>query len=91
MTTTNSKNIRSTEEIQDWLISEMADILEITPDEIDIKMLFDEYGLDSSMIIGMMGELEVWLGCNLDPTLVYDYSTIGDLAEHIGSILSVDS
>ncbi|MEA5568660.1 MULTISPECIES: acyl carrier protein [unclassified Anabaena] len=91
MTTANTKTIPSTEQIQDWLISYMADMLEITTNEVDIRMLFDEYGLDSSMTIGMIGDLETWLGCNLDPTLVYDYSTIEDLAKHLGSNLISDN
>ncbi|MBD2208743.1 acyl carrier protein [Calothrix sp. FACHB-156] len=86
--TTNDKNIYSYEQIQDWLVAYMANILEITPDEVDVKMLFDEYGLDSSMVVGMIGDLENWLGCDLDPTLVYDYSTIEALAQHLGSIFS---
>lgn len=90
MTTTHTKATASAEQIQDWLVSYMANILENTPDEVDIKMLFDEYGLDSSMIIGMIGDLETWLGCDLDPTLVYDYSTIEDLAQHLGTVSKVE-
>ncbi|MBD2364810.1 acyl carrier protein [Anabaena minutissima FACHB-250] len=89
--TINTENITSTEQIQDWLVSYMADMLEIATNEVDIRMLFDEYGLDSSMTIGMIGDLETWLGCNLDPTLVYDYSTIEDLAKHLGSNLISDN
>ena len=87
--TINNTIILSAEQIQNWLVSYMANILDITTDQVDITMLFDEYGLDSSMIIGMIGDLETWLGCNLDPTLVYDYSTIEDLAEHLNSVFRV--
>lgn len=87
--TINNTIITSAEQIQNWLVSYMANILDITTDQVDITMLFDEYGLDSSVIIGMIGDLETWLGCNLDPTLVYDYSTIEDLAEHLNSVFRV--
>ncbi|HIK04814.1 MAG TPA: acyl carrier protein [Trichormus sp. M33_DOE_039] len=84
---TSTNNIPSIEQVQDWLVSYMANIIEVAPNEVDIKMLFDEYGLDSSMVIGMIGDLEIWLGRDLDPTLVYDYSTIEDLSQHLGSVL----
>nr|AIW82281.1 PuwD [Cylindrospermum alatosporum CCALA 988] len=82
------KQIPSLTEIQDWLIVYTAEMLESSPDEIDVTMLFDQYGLDSSMTVGMIGDLEVWLGCELDPTLIYDYSTIELLSQHLGSILA---
>ncbi len=31
----------------------------------------------------MTGDLEDWLGCELDPTLLYDYPTIDALAWHL--------
>lgn len=79
------KNSKSTSDIQAWLISHMAELLEIASDEIDIAIPFDRYGLDSSAVVGMVGELEDWLETELDPTLLYDYPTIESLAKHLGS------
>ena len=44
---------------------------------------FDRYGLDSSAAIGMIGDLENWIGIELDPTLPYDYPSIETLAQHL--------
>lgn len=77
------KETRTTAEIQGWIASYMAELLEVDPDEIDTRIPFDRYGFDSSVAIGMTGDLEDWLGCTLDPTLVYDYTTVEALAQHL--------
>lgn len=73
-------------EIQDWIISHLAELLEVKTDEIDITIPFNRYGLDSSEAIGMTGELEDWLGQRLHPTLLYDYPTIEKLAQYLVSL-----
>lgn len=70
-------------EIQAWIVSYLAELLEIDPDEVNPTIPFDSYGLDSSAAVGMTGDLEDWLGCKLDPTLLYDYPTIKGLAQHL--------
>lgn len=44
---------------------------------------FDRYGLDSSVAVGLTGDLEDWLETKLDPTLLYDYPTIEGLSQHL--------
>lgn len=41
------------EDMQDWLASQIAEQLGIEPDEIDIKVPFDSYGLDSVQIVSI--------------------------------------
>lgn len=76
----------SAPEIQNWLVAYIADLLEIESEEIDVTIPFDRYGLDSSAAVGMTGDLEDWLGKEVEPILLYDYPTIEALARH----LSVD-
>jgi acyl carrier protein len=70
-------------EIQSWLVSYMAELLEIDPDEVEVTIPFDRYGLESSAAVGLTGDLQDWLGYNIDPTLLYDYPTIEALAQHL--------
>ena len=70
-------------EIQAGRVSYMAELLEIDPDEVNVTIPFDRYGLDSSVAVGLTGDLEEWLGRKLDPTLLYDYPTIEALAQHL--------
>ncbi|MDJ0796948.1 MAG: acyl carrier protein [Calothrix sp. MO_167.B12] len=80
---TVQKNLPTTVEIQAWLVSYLAELLEIEPNEIDVKIPFERYGLDSSAAVGMTGDLEECLGYELDPTLIYDYPTIETLVGYL--------
>jgi acyl carrier protein len=78
------KEISATE-IQDWIVAYLADLLEIEPEEINVTIAFDRYGLNSSVAIGLTGDLEDWLGIELDPTLLYDYPTVETLVQYLSS------
>lgn len=69
--------------IQSWIVSYMTEILEVEAEEIDVTIPFDRYGLDSAVAVGLIGDLEEWLGYELDPTLLYDYPTIEALVKHL--------
>jgi acyl carrier protein len=84
-TTNNASKVPTAAEIQAWIVSYLAEILEIEGDEVDPTIAFDRYGLDSSVAVGLTGDLEDWLGIKLDPTLLYDYPTIQTLSQHLAS------
>lgn len=71
------------EEIQLWLVSKVAELVAVDPDEIDIAEPFARFGLDSIAAAGLTGDLEDWLNRRLPPTLVWDYPTIELLAQHL--------
>lgn len=73
----------SVEAIQQWMVNYLAQQLRLDPQEIDPKLSFGQYGIDSVMAISLTGELEDQLGFRLSPTLPYDYPTIETLAEHL--------
>jgi acyl carrier protein len=77
-------------EIQVWLVSYLAKQLEINSNEIDVTIPFERYGLDSSAAISLSGDLQDWLGYEIDPTLLYDYPTIEGLARHLAEELKVN-
>ncbi len=72
-------------EIAAWMKSYLADLLEIDLAEIDDANSFDRYGLDLLASVGMIGDLEEWLGCELDPALASDYPSIRALARQLAS------
>ncbi|MEH2326484.1 MAG: acyl carrier protein [Nostoc sp.] len=84
------KQIPTAVEIQAWIVSYLADLLEVDSDEIEVTIPFDRYGLDSSAAVGLTGDLEDWLGCELDPTLLYDYPTVEALVKHLVSELKTE-
>ncbi len=71
------------EESQDWLISKLSDLLGLDSSEIDVNEAFASFGIDSAQAVGICGDLEIWLGRRLPPTLLYDYPTIQLLSEHL--------
>lgn len=71
------------QEIQAWIVSYLAQLLAIELDEVNVKIPFDHYGLDSAAVVGMTGDLEDWIGQKIDPTLLYDYPTIEALSQHL--------
>ena len=73
------------EEIQGWLIDRLSEILEIEPNQIDIRQDFEEYGLESAEAINLSGDLEDYLSCRLPPTLLWDYQNIEALAQYLAT------
>ncbi|NET43473.1 aminotransferase class I/II-fold pyridoxal phosphate-dependent enzyme [Okeania sp. SIO2B3] len=73
----------SIETIKSWLISQLAERLELDIHEIDIERDFIDYGLNSIEVVNLSGELENLLGRRLPPTLLLDYPTIEALAEYL--------
>ena len=70
-------------EIQAWLISNIATLVEIDPKNIDIAKPLEYYGMDSMQAMHLSGDLADWLGSELSPTVVWDYPTIELLARHL--------
>ncbi|MBD0263001.1 MAG: acyl carrier protein [Tolypothrix sp. T3-bin4] len=83
------KDPTSAVEIQAWIVSYLAELLEIEPDEVNPTIPFDRYGLDSSAAVGLTGDLEDWMEKKLDPTLLYDYPTVEALSRHLAEEFQV--
>ncbi len=88
MSSVQTTQSRSTEEIQDWLIAQMAERLNVDADDIDIDEPFDNYNLDSAKAMGMLGQLETWLGYEFNPVIIFNYPTIAELAGRLAEEIS---
>jgi acyl carrier protein len=71
------------EEAQEWLVDKLAVRLSVDPSEINVEQYFDEFDLDSTEALILAGELENWLGFELEATALWYHPTIAALAEHI--------
>ncbi|MDJ0647338.1 MAG: aminotransferase class I/II-fold pyridoxal phosphate-dependent enzyme [Xenococcaceae cyanobacterium MO_188.B19] len=80
-----SNSYPTRESIETWLIEKVAELLELTPYEIDVEQEFSEYGLDSVEAVNLSGELENYLECRLSPTLLWDYPNIETLAAYLAT------
>ncbi len=76
-------NLPKSDEIRNWLVSYLANLLEIRIDKISTTTNFDRYGLDSVAAVTLSGDLAEWLGCELDPALLYYYPTIESIVQFL--------
>lgn len=74
---------RSREDIETFLAQKLASGLSISPDEVDYTQPFSSFGLDSLRTMTLLGDIEMWLGRRLSPTVFWNYPTIADLAAHL--------
>ncbi len=72
-------------EIHAWLTEQIGAILTLPEDEIDPDATFDSFGLASRDAVSLSGDLEDYLNRRLSPTLLYQYPTINQLANHLGA------
>ncbi len=77
MTTTQS--IKAAE-IEAWLLSNLAELLNMEAEEIDVTQPLDSYGLDSTQAMVIVTKLQKMLGFELSPMLLWHYPTIESLA-----------
>jgi len=71
------------EAIQAWLVAKLSAQLGIETDEIDVAEPFASYGLGSTELVGLSGELAEWLGRQLPAELAYECPTIELLARRL--------
>lgn len=72
-----------------WLRRYLADLLGLEPDKIDEEAPFDRYGLDSLASVGMIADLEAWLGYELDAAAPNDFPSIRSLARELAADANV--
>ena len=78
-------------QIQNWLIENIAQRLNIPASEIDIHEPFASSGLSSVEAVSLSADLEDWLENKISPTIVYDYPNIAELAVYLANDRDVQS
>jgi len=76
------------EVIQEWLVRKLSEQLGIAAHQIDVAEPFASYGLGSTELVGLSGELAEWLGRQLPAELAYECPTIETLARHLAGPLA---
>lgn len=72
-------------DIHNWLAEKLAHRLNVPTSEVDGDKFFDEFGLESTEALVLAGELEKWLGMELETTALWYHPTINQLSEFIAS------
>ncbi|MET7768273.1 acyl carrier protein [Nocardia sp. NPDC005366] len=73
------------ERVRAWLADRIACATHVDPSEISHDDYFDSFGLDSARALVLAGELETWLGIELEATALWYHPTVSELAAYIVS------
>jgi acyl carrier protein len=71
------------QEISDFCVNQLAEILRIPKEQVDVNAKFARLGLDSAMTVYLLMELEDRLNLELSPETFYDYPTVDALSAYI--------
>ena len=75
-------------ELKTWLIEQLANILKLSPQDVETTIPFDRYGLESYDVVGIMADLEDMLGIEFDDsTVMYEYNTIESFSRYLAEQL----
>lgn len=71
------------ETLQGWLVERIASITQLPRESVRTSMPFASFGLESRDAYRLSGELEVFTGQSLSPTIFYDHPSIDALVAHM--------
>ena len=79
----SGKQIRSREDIEEWLAREIAQVIDVPESEVERHRNILELGVGSRTVVRLSGRLQKWLGIKLPPTILFEYPTVEALAAHL--------
>jgi thioester reductase-like protein len=85
------KQVYTAEDIQSFLLSNLADVLGVSPESIDVEEHLENYGLDSAQAMILISKLEQLLGFKPSPVLLWHYPNIAALSQRLAEESSNDS
>ncbi|MEN5090691.1 SDR family NAD(P)-dependent oxidoreductase [Pseudomonas protegens] len=72
--------------VEEALRQLLMEELKFTAEQLtDRDMAFADYGIESIMVLQLMESLSAWVGSRLDPSLMFEFTTLGSLCEHLVS------
>jgi len=75
--------------VQEWLVTHIAAVAQINPEDVDIDRPFAEFGMDSMQLFQLSGDLQKFLGHEVSEIVAWDYPTIAQLSRHLGSTFGI--
>ncbi|MGG4453261.1 SDR family NAD(P)-dependent oxidoreductase [Brevibacillus porteri] len=69
--------------VKDMIMEKLVTALEVDVDSIDVDDAFREYGLDSILGVRLVQEINQALMIEIETTILFDYSTVNQLASYI--------
>jgi len=66
-----------------WVTDYLAEVLEVDRSSIAPNVELEALGLNSALVVSMLGDLEDWLGVEISPSVVFDYPTIDAMSGYL--------
>jgi acyl carrier protein len=76
------------EEISAFCVDQLAEILRIPKEKVDVNAKFTRLGLDSAMTVYLQMELEDRLNLEVPPDTFYDHPTVNELSAFLADTLA---
>ena len=83
-----SIQIPTVEEIQDWLVIQIAEQLGVDPNTIDIRVPFSSNGLTSLQVTSITALGEKMFGLPLSPLILWNFPNVESLSQFIAEELA---
>ena len=77
---------RSAAEIQQWMISRLAEELQINRDKIKVDQPILSCGIDSMQVVSIVAKLEDWLCVRFSSNPLEEHSTIEALSQYVADM-----
>jgi acyl carrier protein len=74
------------QELRDWLVAFVADVLDVAPEEVDPNAQWEALGVDSATTLVLIADLSVVLDREVRPIEVLENPTINAVVEHLGAV-----
>ena len=75
----------TSDDISNWIRTRIAKDIEKDASEVDPEVTFDQLGIDSLALLGVLGDLAAKLGIEIETSVLFDHPTIASLSTHLGS------
>ena len=75
----------TSEDISNWIRTRIAKDIEKDASEVDPEVTFDQLGIDSLALLGVLGDLAAKLDIEIETSVLFDHPTIASLSVHLAS------
>ncbi|WP_204421603.1 acyl carrier protein [Burkholderia sp. MS455] len=72
---------RTQDTIEHWLVERVSMLLKTSAADVDVNEQLIYLGVTSSQALALTADLEEYLGCPIDPAVMWEFPTIRRLAE----------
>jgi acyl carrier protein len=71
------------QQLIDWLRDYLADLLDVTPEQVGTDIPLEHLGVDSATTLVLSADLTAHTGRETRPAEIFDHPTIEQLATHL--------